>query len=95
MNSREIVTLMKEKEGLKLGYFKYKRKYKALNRILVNDLASKIHGLGELRIVLMRRIHRSEVRAEIEMARSLLKFIGDEKAELQAIYDKCIEATKD
>ena len=45
MNTNEIIKLYKEKEGLKLGYEKYKRRYKSVNKILQTKLYYKIDGL--------------------------------------------------
>ena len=95
MNNKEIIALIKENEGLKLKYFKYKRKFKALNRILRGGLYSKIDGLGYTRVQLMHRINAETDADERRRLQGALNFATKERQELQAIYDMCVEAIKD
>lgn len=88
-------SLLKENGGLRLNLYKYKRKYKALNRILRGKLHEKIQWCGTLRMSYMKRLNRAETDEEKKALRALVELLRCEKAELQTIYEMCIEATKD
>ena len=94
MNTNEIIALMKEKEGLKLKYHNYKRKYHAINRVL-HRLYYKIVGLKEEYVVIAQRILREDISKEDKALMSkMLSYISKERQELQVIYDMCIEVSK-
>ena len=90
-----ILSVLKENAGLKLNYYKYKRKYKALNRILRGGLYLKIQGCKSLRMSYVNRRSRANTDEEKKALSALINFIQDEKTDLERIYDMCIEAIKD
>lgn len=87
--------LLKENAGLRLNLYKYKRKYKALNRILRGKLHDKIQWCGTLRMSYTKRLNRVGTDEEKKALRALIELLRSEKAELETIYEMCIEATKD
>ena len=87
-------SLLKENAGLRLHLYKYKRKYRALNRILRGKLRDKINGCHLQMLNFTRRCNEADPQ-ETEKLRSIIKFIQMEKRDLQAIYDMCEEAIID
>lgn len=95
MNTNDIISIMKEKENLKLQYHNYKRKYKALNRVLRGKLYYRIQYLKSLYVNYAERLRRDDTPPEVkESIRVMLKFISQEKQELEAIYEMCVEVSK-
>lgn len=94
MNTNEIIKLCREKEGLKLGYEKYKRKYKAMNNILQNKLYYKILGLKVQEGQLLHRLSYLHSEEERKTTQALLNFVTREKEELETIYEMCLEVKK-
>ena len=88
-------SLLKENAGLRLNLYKYKRKYKALDRILRGGLYLKIQGCRSLRMSYVNRRSRADTDEEKKALNALINFIGDEKSDLERIYETCIEAIKD
>jgi hypothetical protein len=87
--------LLKENAGLRLNLYKYKRKYKTLNRILRGGLHDKIQWCDTLRMSYAKRLNRADTDEEKKALRALIELLRSEKAELETIYEMCIEATKD
>ena len=94
MNANETIRILKENAGLKLGYENYKRKYRAINRILQRKLWLKIEGFKTQYVHLATRLQHVESEAERETIRAVMQFITKERAELEVIYELCIEASK-
>lgn len=76
--------LLKENAGLRLNLYKYKRKYKALNRILCGGLRNKIHECRSLIVSFTKRGNRTEAYEEKKICDAL-----------ERIYEMCVEAIKD
>lgn len=94
ITERELLDLMKEKEGLKVGYNKYKRKYKAISNFVHRDLYFKIEGLKVQFVQCSERIARAKTPEEKAQLQNHLRFISQERAELQKLYDLCCELEK-
>ena len=95
MNTNDLISLMKEKESLKLQYHNYKRKYKALNRVLRGKLYYRIEYLKGLYVNYTERLRRDDTPPEVKEAiRVMLKFLSQERQELEAIYEMCVEVSK-
>lgn len=95
MNNNDLISIMKEKESLKLQYHNYKRKYKALNRVLRGKLYLRITYLKSLYVNYAERLRRNTDSPEVkDSIRVMMKFISEEKQELEAIYEMCLEVTK-
>ena len=88
-------SLLKENAGLRLNLYKYKRKYKALNRIMRGGLYNKIRECGSLMVSFTKRKNRTEAEEEKKVCDALIRHIQQEKIDLERIYEMCIEATKD
>ena len=88
-------SLLKENAGLRLNLYKYKRKYKALNRILRGGLYRKIQWCNSLAESYMKRLNRADTDEEKKTLRALINLIRDEKSDLERIHEMCDEATKD
>ena len=88
-------SLLKENAGLRLNLYKYKRKYKALNRILRGGLYRRIQWCNSLAESYMKRLNRADTDEEKKTLRALINLIRDEKSDLEKIYEMCIEAIKD
>ena len=94
MNTNEIIRIIKENAGLKLGYENYKRKYRTINRILQNKLWFKIEGFKTTYVHLAVRLQHVESESEREAIRAVMQFITKERSELESIYELCREASK-
>lgn len=94
MNANEITRILKENVGLKLGYENYKRKYRAINRILQRKLWFKIEGFKTQYVHLAVRLQHVESEAEREAIRAVMQFITKERKELEEIYELCREVSK-
>jgi hypothetical protein len=94
MDEKEIVALLKENAGLKLNCTRYKRKYKALNRVLCGGLHSRIDGLDIQFRILASRIQSTSTPEEKARIQDAIRFVSKQRAELQALYDMCVEITK-
>lgn len=88
-------SLLKENTGLRLNLYKYKRKYKALNRILRGGFYRRIQWCNSLAESYMKRLNRADTDEEKKTLRALINLIRDEKSDLERIYETCIEAIKD
>ena len=88
-------SLLKENAGLRLNLYKYKRKYKALNRILCGGLCNKIHECKSLIVSFTKRGNRAEAYEEKKICDALIRHIQGDKADLERIYEMCVEAIKD
>ena len=93
-NELGIVELLKERAGLKLHCAEYKRKYKALNRILRRELFYVIEGLKTKRNTLMFRLSRESDYTQRELIKSALEQTSSILKDLERIYELCSEATK-
>lgn len=85
--------LLKERAGLKLHCAEYKRKYKALDRVLVR-LHYYIEGQRVQYGLLLRRRIETENSEEIAVLSALIKQNQLLREELQSIYDMCMEVRK-
>ena len=94
MNTNELISIMKEKENLKLQYFNYKRKYKSLNRVLRGKLYLRITYLKGLYVNYAERLRRGATPELEEAIKVMMKFISEERQELEAIYEMCLEVSK-
>jgi hypothetical protein len=94
MNNNDILKLCKEKEGLKVGYEKYKRKYKSIRNILHRKLYFKIDGLKIQRNHFMFRLKESTDTAERREIQAILRVISNEINDLELIYEMCVEVGK-
>ena len=95
MNANDLIPLMKEKENLKLQYHNYKRKYKALNRVLRGKLYYRIEYLKGLYVTYAERLRKEDTTPEVKEAiRVMMKFLSQERQELEAIYEMCVEVSK-
>lgn len=94
MNNNDIIKLCKEKEGLKVGYEKYKRKYKAIRNILHRKLYFKIDGLKIQRNHFMMRLKDSTNTEERREIQAILRVISKEIEDLELIYEMCVEVGK-
>ena len=93
-NEQEIVKLLKERAGLKMHCAEYKRKYKALNRILRGELFLKIEGLKTQQSMVMNRLRRESDNTQREMLQTYLKHISSTRSDLEYIYKLCVEVSK-
>lgn len=93
-NELGIVELLKERAGLKLHCAEYKRKYKALNRILRRELFYVIEGLKTRRRTLVFRLSRESDHTQRELINSALEQTSSMLKNLERIYELCEEATK-
>ena len=91
ITERELLELMKEKEGLKVNLNKYKRKYKAISNFLHRDLYFKIEGLKVQFVQCSERIAYAKTPEEKAQLQGHLRFISQERADLQKLYDLCCE----
>ena len=91
--SINVVNLLKERAGLKLHCAEYKRKYKALKR-LVGQLYRRIDGLKVQYGLFIRRRNEANDGEERAIFDALIKYNQSEREELQNIYDKYREVTK-
>ena len=89
-----IVELLKERSGLKLHCAEYKRKYKALNRILRRELFYVIEGLKTRHRTLVFRLSRESDSTQRELINSALKQTSSMLKELERIYELCVEVIK-
>lgn len=89
-----IVELLKERSGLKLHCAEYKRKYKALNRILRRELFYVIEGLKTRRSTLAFRLSLNPDGTQRELIESALEQTSSMIKDLERIYELCLEATK-
>ena len=94
MTEQEVVALLKERAGLKLHCAEYKRKYKLLSRILHREIRLRIDGIEVQYGLLAGRLSRSESDIEKAEIRTVLRYMSNERAELQRIYDMCNEVTR-
>lgn len=85
--------LLKERAGLKLHCAEYKRKYKALNKIL-GDIYSHIDGLKVQYGIMLRRRTETNSDVEREVLTALINQNQYTREELQKIYDKAREVIK-
>lgn len=84
---------LKERDGLKRHCAEYKRKYKALDRVLVR-LLYYIEGQRVQYGILLRRRRETENGEEIAVLSALIKQNQSMREELQSIYDMCVEVRK-
>ena len=91
MDNDAIIKLCKEKEGLKLGYEKYKHKYKKLRNIVRDKLSYKIDGLKTQERQFLFRLKNTQSEQEQETLKALIRFIRKEREELELIYAMCNE----
>lgn len=91
--SINVANLLKERAGLKLHCAEYKRKYKALRK-LVGQLYLRIDGLKVQYRSFIRRRNEANDGEERAIFDALIKYNQAEREELQNIYDKCREVTK-
>lgn len=85
--------LLKERAGLKLHCAEYKRKYKALNRIL-GKIYLHIDGLKVQYGIMLRRRTDTNDDVQREVLTALIKQNQYTREELQNIYDKAREVSK-
>lgn len=91
---KPLTDTQKEYMGLKIGYRKFKSKYKALDRILHSRLNTRIDGLKITRNQFLRRLNTTATEQEKETLRALIRFADRELEELTIIYDLCAEVSK-
>lgn len=85
--------LIKERDGLKRHCAEYKRKYKALRRVL-GRLHYHIEGRRVQWGLFAGRIKRTSDSGEIAVLTALMKQNTSEREELQNIYDMCREVDR-
>ena len=86
--------LLKERAGLKLHCAEYKRKYKALNRILRREIWYRIDGIKVQYPMIAGRLQRTTDEKERLEMQTILRCLSKERANLQSIYDMCREVSK-
>ena len=91
MNNNEVIRLVKENAGLKVGYEKYKRKYKLIRNILTKHLRMKIDGMRVQHNIFVSRLRYSVSEQEKSELKVLIKHIEKERFEWQQLYDMCME----
>ena len=94
MTEQEIVALLKEQAGLKMHCAEYKRKYKALDRVLGREIRYRIEGIKTQYPMLANRLQRSDDKIEKAEIRAILRYMSKELMELERICDMCKEVTK-
>ncbi len=94
MNDNDAIKLHKAIKGLKVGYTKYKRKYKAISNILHEKLYFKINGLKLRKNRLTRLLNNSTDPERKREIQAFLKIISKEIEDLESIYEMCVEAEK-
>lgn len=91
MNDNDTIKLHKAIEGLKVGYTKYKQKYKAISNILHEKLYFKIDGLKLRKNRLTRLLNNSTDPKRKQEIQAFLKIISEEIEDLESIYEMCVE----
>jgi hypothetical protein len=92
--SINVVNLLKERAGLKLHCAEYKRKYKALDRILHREIWYRIDGIKVQYPMIAGRLQRAETEKDRIEMQTILRCLSKEKENLQNIYDMCREVSK-
>lgn len=94
MSNEEILALVKENAGLKLGYTKYKRKYKAISRVPHRKAWLRIEGLKVQYVHLAGRLDRATPEEKQALV-AVMQHITKERKELEDLYEMCVELGKD
>ena len=92
--SINVANLLKERAGLKLHCAEYKRKYKALDRILHREIWYRIDGIKVQYPMIAGRLQRAETEKDRIEMQTILRCLSKEKENLQNIYDMCREVSK-
>lgn len=92
--SINVVNLLKERAGLKLHCAEYKRKYKALSRVLHREIWYRIDGIKVQYPMVAGRLQRAETEKDRIEMQAILRCLSKEKENLQNIYDMCREVGK-
>ena len=86
--------LLKERAGLKLHCAEYKRKYKALDRVLHREVWYRIEGIKVQYSMIADRLSRATDEKERLEMQTILRCLSKERENLQNIYDMCKEVSK-
>ena len=92
--TEEKENLLKERAGLKLHCAEYKRKYKALNRVLHREVWYRIEGIKVQYSMIAGRLSRATDEKERLEMQTILRCLSKERANLQNVYDMCKEVSK-
>ena len=92
--TEEKENLLKERAGLKLHCAEYKRKYKALDRVLHREVWYRIEGIKVQYSMIADRLSRATDEKERLEMQTILRCLSKERENLQNIYDMCKEVSK-